>query len=49
MDTANEKLSFKYEERKKFIKEIQNLNPRKASQRNDIHVKILKENSDFSS
>ena len=49
MDTTNEKFSFKYEERKKYIKEIQNFNPRKVSQRNDIHVKILKENSYISS
>ena len=30
-------------------KEIQNLNSRKASQQNDIPVKILKENSDICS
>ena len=42
METNSNKFSFKYVERKKFITEIQNLNSRKASQRNDIPVKILK-------
>ena len=32
-----------------FFTEIQNLNSRKASQQNDIPVKILKENSDICS
>ena len=49
METISNKFSFKYEERKKFLKEIQNLNSRKASQQNDIPSKILKENSDICS
>ena len=49
METTSNKLSSKYEERKKFLTEIQNLNCRKASQQNDITVKILKENSDICS
>ena len=49
METNGNKFSFKYEERKKFLTEIQNLNSRKASQQNDIPVKILKENSDICS
>ena len=49
METISNKFSFKYEERKKFLKEIQNLNSRKASQQNDIPAKILKENSDICS
>ena len=49
METNSNKFSFKYEERKKFLTEIQNLNSRKASQQNDIPVKILKENSDVCS
>ena len=49
METNSNKFSFKYEERKKFLTEIQNLNSRKASQQNDIPVKILKGNSDISS
>ena len=49
METNSNKFSFKYEERKKFLTEIQNLNSRKASQQNDIPVKILKENSDICS
>ena len=49
METNSNKFSFKYEERKKFLTEIQNLNSRKASQQNEIHVKILKENSDICS
>ena len=50
METNSNKFSFKYEEREKFLTEIHNLNsnPRKASQENDIPVKILKENSDIS-
>ena len=49
METASNKSCFKYEDRKKFLTEIQNLNSRKASQQNDIPVKILKENSDICS
>ena len=49
METNSNKFSFKYEERKKFLTEIQNLNSRKASQQNDIPVKILKGNGDISS
>ena len=49
MEINSNKISFKYEERKKFLTEIQNLNSRKASQQNDIPVKILKENSDICS
>ena len=49
METNSNRFSFKYEERKKFLTEIQNLNSRKASQQNDIPVKILKENSDICS
>ena len=49
MKINSNKFSFKYEERKKFLIEIQNLNSRKASQQNDIPVKILKENSDICS
>ena len=45
METNSNKFSFKYEERKKFLTEIQNLNSRKASQQNDKPVKIFKENS----
>ena len=48
METSN-KFSFKYEDKKKFLTEIQNLNSRKASQQNDIPVKILKGNSDVCS
>ena len=47
METTSNKFSFKYEERKKFLTEIQNLNSRKASQQNDIPVKILSKNSDI--
>ena len=46
---SSTKFSFKYEERKKFLTEIQNLNSRKAPQQNDIPIKILKENSDICS
>ena len=49
MEATSNKSSFKYEDRKKFLTEIQNLNSRKASQQNDIPVKILKENSDICS
>ena len=49
METNSNKFSFKYEERKKFLTEIQDLNSRKGSQKNDIPVKILKENSDICS
>ena len=49
METTSNKFSFKYEERKKFHTEIQNLNSRKASQQNDIPIKILKENSNICS
>ena len=49
METTSNKFSFKYEDRKKFLTEIQNLNSRKASQQNDIPVKILKGNSDICS
>ena len=49
METTSYKFSFKYENRKKFLTEIQNLNSRKASQQNDIPVKILKGNSDICS
>ena len=49
MKTNCNKFSFKYGERKKFLTEIQNLNSRKASQQNEIHVKILKENCDICS
>ena len=45
METNSNKFSFKYDERKKFLTEIQNLNSRKASQQNDTRVRILKENS----
>ena len=45
METNSNKFSFKYEERKKFLTEIQNLKSRKASQQNDLPVKIFKENS----
>ena len=47
METTSNKFSFKYEERKKFLTEIQNLNSRKASQQNDIPVKTLNKNSDI--
>ena len=49
MKTTSNKFSFKYEERKKFLTEIQNPNSRKVSQQNDILVKMLKENSDICS
>ena len=49
METNSNKFSFKYEERKEILTEIHNLNSRKASQQNDIPVKILKENSDICS
>ena len=49
METTSNKFSFKYEDRKKFLTEIENLNSRKASQQNDIPVKILKVNSDICS
>ena len=45
METTSNKFSFKYEDRKKFLTEIENLNSRKASQQNDIPVKVLKGNS----
>ena len=45
MEITSNKFSFKYEDRKKFLTEIQNLNSRKASQQNDTPVKILKGNS----
>ena len=35
--------------KKNFFTETQNLNSRKASQQNDIPVKLLKENSDICS
>ena len=44
METNSNKFSFKYEERKKCLTEIQNINSRKASQQNDIPIKILKQN-----
>ena len=47
METSSNKFSFKYEERMKFLTEIQKLNSRKASQQNDIPVKVLKGNSDI--
>ena len=47
MEATSNKFSFKYEERKNFLKEIQNLNSKKVSQQNDIPVKILKRNSDI--
>ena len=49
MEANTNKFSFKYEKRKKFLTEIHNLNSRKASQQNDIPVKILKKNSDICS
>ena len=49
MKINSNKFSFKYEERKKFLIEIQSLNSRKTSQQNDIPVKILKEDSDICS
>ena len=49
METTSNKFSFKYEERKKFLTEIQNLDSRNASQQNDIPVKKLKENNDICS
>ena len=49
METTSNKFSFKYEDRKKFLAEIQNLNSRKASQQNDIPVKLLKGTSDICS
>ena len=49
METTSNKFSFKYEEKKKFLTEKQNLNSRKASQQIDIPVKILKENRDICS
>ena len=48
IETTSSKFS-KYEDRKKFLTEIENLNSRKASQQNDIPVKILKGNSDICS
>ena len=47
METKCNKFSFKYEESKKFLTEIQKLNFRIASQPNDIPVEILKENSEI--
>ena len=44
METNSNKSSFEYKESKKFLTEIQNLNSGKASQQNDIPIKILKEN-----
>ena len=41
METNSNKLSFQYQERKKFLTEIQNLDYRNASQQNNIPVKIL--------
>ena len=49
METASNKFSFKYEDRTKFLTEIQNLNSREASQQSDIPVKVLKGNSDICS
>ena len=49
MKTKSHKFSFKYIERQRFFTEIQNLNSRKASQQNDIPLKILKEDSDICS
>ena len=49
METTSNKFSFKYEDRKKFLTEIENLNSRKASQQNHIPIKILKGNSDVCS
>ena len=40
METTSNKFSFKYAEKKKFFKEIQNFNSRKASQKNDISVNV---------
>ena len=47
METKCNKFSFKYEESKKFLTEIQKLNFRIASQQSDIPVEILKENNDI--
>ena len=44
METASNKFSFKYEERKKFLTEIQNLNSRKAGIDSDICFYILHHN-----
>ena len=49
METTSNKFSFKYEDRKKFLTEIQNFISRKFSQQNDKPVKILKGNSDIRS
>ena len=44
-ETTSNEFCFKYEERKRFLTEVQNLNSRKASRQNDTSVKILKEKS----
>ena len=49
MKATSNKFSFKYEETKKFLTEIQNLNSKKASKQDYIPVKILKQNSDICS
>ena len=49
MGTTSSKISFKNEERNKFLAEIKNFYSRKASQQNDIPAKILKENGNFCS
>ena len=47
METISNKFSFKYEERKKCLREIQNLNSRKSSRQNGILVKIFKKTVTF--
>ena len=47
METISNKFSFKCEERKKCLREIQNLNSRKSSRQNGILVKIFKKTVTF--
>ena len=47
METITNKFSFKCEERKKCLREIQNLNSRKSSRQNGIPVKIFKKTVTF--
>ena len=44
MDTNNLSLSFKSTDRKKIFNELQKLKSKKACQRSDIPVKLIKEN-----
>ena len=47
MSNSNCLFSFKFETQEKLFELIQNLNGNKATQRYDIPIKILKENSEI--